>query len=128
MSTIDNAVAQDTNRSAASFQISRRYGIYVLVLLWFAGLLRFMDIQIFAVVLSSVQKAFHLSDTQAGILSGFAFAIFYATLGIPLAYLADRYNRRNILSVVLTIWSGMTALCGTAMGYYSPFASGGGPA
>ena len=121
MSTIDTAVTQGNDSSASSFQISTKYGIYILVLLWFAGLLRFMDIQVFAVVLESVRTEFHLSDTQAGMLSGLAFALFYATLGIPLAFLADRYNRRNILSIVLTIWSGMTALCGTTVGYASLF-------
>ena len=120
MSTTDNAVAQGNN-TAPSFQITRSYGIYILVVLWFAGLLRFMDIQVFAVVLESVRAEFHLSDTRAGILSGLAFALFYATLGIPLAFLADRYNRRNILSIVLTIWSGMTAVCGTTVGYVSLF-------
>jgi predicted MFS family arabinose efflux permease len=107
--------------TAPSFHVSRAYGAYVLALLWMVGLLRFMDIQVFAVVLESIRAEFQFSDTQLGFLSGLAFAIFYATLGIPIAWLADRYNRRNILSVVLALWSGMTAVCGLATGFVSLF-------
>ena len=89
------------NTSAPSFQVSRAYEVYVLALLWLVGLFRFMDIQVFAVVLESVRAEFHFSDSQLGLLSGLAFAIFYATLGIPIAWLADRYSRRNILSIGL---------------------------
>ena len=107
--------------AASPFQVSRTYGFYVLALLWLVGLFRFMDIQVFAVVLESVRAEFHFSDSLLGLLSGLAFAIFYATLGIPIALMADRYSRRNILSVVLGIWSGMTYLCGNATGFVSLF-------
>ena len=52
-----------------------------------------------------------------GLLSGFAFALFYATLGIPIASLADRSNRKNIIAASLAIFSFMTALCGTATNF-----------
>ena len=114
-------MANSASASAASFQVSKAYGAYVLFLLWLVGLFRFMDIQVFAVVLESIRKEFQFSDTQLGFLSGLAFAIFYATLGIPIAWLADRYSRRNILSIVLGIWSGMTYLCGTTTGFVTLF-------
>ena len=114
-------MTNSANAAAAPFHVSKNYSIYVLALMWLAGLFRFMDIQVFAVVLESIRKEFLFTDTQLGYLSGIAFAIFYATLGIPIAWLADHYSRRNILSIVLAIWSGMTALCGTATGFISLF-------
>ncbi|HIQ54448.1 MAG TPA: MFS transporter, partial [Pseudomonas pachastrellae] len=59
-----------------------------------------------------------LSDTQLGFLSGIAFALFYATLGIPIAIFADRSNRRNIIAWSIAIWSVMTALCGMANNFW----------
>jgi MFS family permease len=61
---------------------------------------------------------FDASDTQMGLLSGLAFALFYATLGIPVARLADRWSRRNVLAISMTTWSAVTALCATATGFW----------
>jgi MFS family permease len=58
-----------------------------------------------------------LSDAQLGLLSGFSFALVYVTAGIPIAWLADRGNRRNIVAVSLGFWSFMTALSGLAQNY-----------
>jgi MFS family permease len=58
-----------------------------------------------------------LSDTGIGFLGGFAFAIFYTTLGIPIASLADRHSRSKIIAISLALWSLMTALCGSARGF-----------
>lgn len=58
-----------------------------------------------------------LSDTQLGLLPGFSFAIFYVTCGIPIARWADVGNRRNIVALSLTVWSGMTALSGFVLNY-----------
>lgn len=97
------------------------YKIYVIGVIWFVLLLRFVDIQIMSILLEPIRQEFGFSDTQLGLLTGFAFAIFYGTLGIPIAWLADRYNRRNIIAISLGLWSMMTALCGTASGYASLF-------
>lgn len=97
------------------------YRYYVLGVLWIVMLLRFVDLQIVAVLLESIRAEFHVSDTQLGFLSGTAFAIFYSTLGLPIAWLADRYSRRNIVAACLAVWSGMTALCGTAGSFVSLF-------
>jgi len=59
-----------------------------------------------------------LSDTQLGLLTGFAFAIFYVTLGLPIARFADRNNRKNIVAISLTVWSAMTAISGFALNYW----------
>ena len=55
-----------------------------------------------------------LSDTQLGLMGGLAFALFYTGLGIPIAMLADRWKRTWIMTIALTVWSGMTAVCGLA--------------
>ncbi|MBS0397372.1 MAG: MFS transporter, partial [Proteobacteria bacterium] len=60
------------------------------------------------------KQEFKVSDTLLGLLGGLAFALFYATLGIPVARWADRGNRRTIITAALTVWSCMTALCGMA--------------
>ena len=58
---------------------------------------------------------------QLGLLSGIAFALFYATLGIPIARLADRFNRVNIVSIAVAVWSAMTVLCGAAGSFWQLF-------
>ncbi|QNA83346.1 MFS transporter [Sphingomonas sp. So64.6b] len=77
----------------------------------------YMDRQILAILLELIKADLKLSDTQLGLLAGFAFAIFYAGLGIPVARFADKANRRNIIAVSLALWSLMTALCGLAQNY-----------
>lgn len=49
-----------------------------------------------------------------GLLAGFGFVLFYSLLGIPIARIADRRNRRNIVAIALAFWSAMTLLCGLA--------------
>ena len=91
----------------------RRRGL-TLALLTLVYFFSYMDRYILAILLEPIKADLHLSDTQLGLLSGLAFAIFYATLGLPVARLADKRNRRNIIAVALTLWSGMTAVCGLA--------------
>lgn len=104
------AVPAETVRERAM----RRRGL-TLALLTMVYFFSFMDRYIFAILLEPIKKDLHFSDTQLGILSGLAFAIFYATLGLPVARLADKHNRRNIIVAALAIWSGMTAVCGLAL-------------
>ncbi len=89
------------------------YNYYVLVALTFVYILNIADRQILVVLQESIKKDLHFSDSQLGILSGLAFAIFYTILGIPIARLADKKNRRNIIVVAMIVWSVMTAVCGT---------------
>jgi len=74
----------------------------------------FIDRQILAILLPAIKAEFGVTDTILGFLAGSAFALFYATLGVPIALLADRWNRRNLIALALAIWSGMTALSGIA--------------
>jgi MFS family permease len=78
-----------------------------------------IDRAIIGLVLAPVGREFHLSDQQLGIIAGFAYGIFFAIAALPFGVMVDRYNRRNIMTVALTIWSGATALCGLATGFWT---------
>jgi Major Facilitator Superfamily len=78
------------------------------------GAVHVMDRNVLSMVLEPIRREFALSDGQLGLLSGLAFAIFYAIAGLPLGAAADRVNRRNMIFVCLTLWSAMTALSGMA--------------
>jgi MFS family permease len=90
----------------------RRY--YVLAILTVVYALNFLDRTIFNVLIEPIKKEFALSDTTMGVLAGFGFVLFYSLLGIPIARIADRVNRRNIVALAFAFWSAMTFLCGLA--------------
>lgn len=73
-----------------------------------------VDRQILNVLVEPVKAEFGLSDKVMGLLTGAAFSVFYAVLGVPLALLADRANRRNLIAAALAVWSAMTVFCGLA--------------
>ncbi len=75
----------------------------------------FIDRQILAILLPAIRDEFQVGDTVLGLLTGTAFALFYVTLGIPIAQVADKWNRRNLVAAALAVWSGMTALSGLAV-------------
>jgi len=95
------------------------YRRYVLVVLFLGYVVNVMDRGVLAVLIQSIKSEFALSDTQLGVLSGFTFAFFYSTLGVPIAMWADRTVRRNVLATCCALWSGMTALCGMATGFWT---------
>jgi MFS family permease len=96
---------------------SPAYLRYALGLLCVVYVVNFVDRQVLAILLQSIKEDLGLTDLQLGLLSGTAFGLFYATLGIPIARLADRFSRKGVISICVAIWSGMTALCGTASGF-----------
>lgn len=96
-------------------EATRRYALSVLVVVY---TFNFVDRQILSILLEPIKADLLLSDTQLGLLTGFLFALFYAVLGIPIARYADRGNRRNLIALALTIWSGMTALSGLAGNFW----------
>jgi len=91
---------------------ARRYAMLILALVY---MFNFIDRQILAILLPAIRDEFQVGDTVLGLLTGPAFALFYITLGIPIAQLADRWNRRNLVAAALAVWSGMTALSGLTM-------------
>ena len=90
---------------------ARRYALGVLVVVY---TFNFIDRQILAILLPAIKAEFLVDDWVLGFLAGSAFALFYATLGIPIATLADRWSRRNLIAIAVAIWSAMTALSGAA--------------
>ncbi|MEM9403833.1 MAG: MFS transporter [Pseudomonadota bacterium] len=90
---------------------ARRYAMVILATVY---MFNFVDRQVLAILLPSIRAEFQVDDTVLGLLAGTAFALFYVTLGIPIARLADRFNRRNLIAIALALWSGMTALSGLA--------------
>ncbi len=94
--------------------VSPQYANYVLALLFLVYVFNFIDRQILAILLEAIKADLGASDTAMGILSGFAFALFYTFAGIPIARWADRGSRRTIIALGLGVWSAMTAASGLA--------------
>lgn len=90
---------------------------YFLALVLFVSAFNLGDRLLLGIVAEPIKREFGLSDTMMGLLSGTAFALVYPPLGLPLAWLSDRFNRKNILAGCLALWSGMTALTGFAGGF-----------
>jgi MFS family permease len=115
---MSSPVAQ--NKSAYPSPARAWYGVGVLML---AYTLSFIDRYVIALLIEPIKQDLVLTDTQIGLLSGLAFAIFYTTLGIPIGRLADRYDRRRIISIGILAWSLMTTACGFARGFWQLFAA-----
>jgi predicted MFS family arabinose efflux permease len=105
----------------AGFTVTNAYRYYVLGLLVAVGICSWVDRNVFSMLLQSIKIEFAFSDTQLGLLGGVAFGLFYASVGLPIAGLADRSNRRNIIAVALFLWSLMTTLSGKATGFLTLF-------
>jgi MFS family permease len=109
--TIETSAAQagdavQPERSAAN---GAGYILFVLTLVY---VVNYLDRQILGILLPYIQKEFVLNDFEGGLLSGTVFAVIYATLGVPLATVADRWNRRNLIAASLATFSLMTVLSG----------------
>jgi MFS family permease len=94
---------------------------YALAVLTFINIFGYMDRIALSILMQPIKLDLHLSDQQLGLLSGIAFALFYAILGVPLARLADRSSRVRLISICLTLWSAMTAVSGLAQNYTQLF-------
>jgi predicted MFS family arabinose efflux permease len=97
--------------------VSPRYRGYVLALLTVVFIINFIDRQVLSVLIEPIKRELHLTDTQLGLLSGLAFALFYVTFAVPIARLADSTSRRNLITICMIVWSGMTALSGAALNF-----------
>lgn len=93
------------------------YKGWMLFLMFLMMASNYVDRSIIRILAQPIKAEFHLSDFQVGILGGFSFAMLYMILGIPVARLAERRNRVNIITAAVVIWSLMTALCGIANSY-----------
>ncbi len=108
---------QSQSAEKGGFAVTDGYRRYVLGILLVVYTFNYLDRQILSILLEPIKHDLGLSDTALGFLTGIVFALFYATLGVPIAMLADRANRKKIIAISLAIWSGMTALSGTATSF-----------
>lgn len=97
------------------------YGWYVVGVLLIAYTLSFVDRMILSLLVAPIRAALDISDTEVSLLIGLAFALFYTLLGLPIAWIADRWNRRNLILVGVALWCVMTAGCGFAGSYATLF-------
>jgi len=96
---------------------------YVLGICFSLTAMNVMDRQLLAIAAGAIQAEFLLSDTQLGVLTGFAFVVMHVAVGIPISSLADRTNRRNLIAIGLVAWSTLTAATGFAQSYLQIFAA-----
>jgi MFS family permease len=94
--------------------VSDSYRRYALVILLLVYTVNFLDRQVVTILAEPIKNDLHIADWQIGLMTGFAFAVFYTVLGLPIARLAESFNRVWIIGGSLTVWSGFTILCGQA--------------
>ena len=99
--SLATSAAQNTGESYGSFG----YRSYVLISLTIVYMINFLDRILISVIGRPIIDEFGLSNFQFGILTGFGFALFYTTLGIPIARLSDRYSRVRIVGFCAILWS-----------------------
>lgn len=113
---MDSVTGLPAQQARASFSTGyRQYVLGVLVVVYVFNLI---DRQILSMLLEPIKRDLQLSDTQLGLLSGIAFAVFYTTFGIPIARYADKHSRVRVISWSLAAWSLMTAICGLAQNFW----------
>lgn len=105
----------DANDASVFSPAARSYALGVLTVVY---TFNFIDRQILSILVEPIKADLGFSNLQMGLLTGFAFALFYATLGIPIARYADGNNRRNLIALAITVWSVFTALSGLAQNFW----------
>jgi MFS family permease len=90
---------------------------YVLIIMMLVYTINIADRYVMSTVLEQIRLELKLTDSGVAFLTGVSLALFYVTMGIPLSWIADRYNRKNLLAASIAVWSAMTALCGLSHGY-----------
>ena len=92
-----------------------------LAILFLAYISSFVDRMIISLLVEPIKADFQISDTQISLLLGLSFAIFYCLAALPIGRLVDIWSRKKIVTVGITLWSFMTALCGLAQNYTQLF-------
>ena len=100
---------------------SPTYAWYVVTILLFAYVTSFLDRTILTLLVEPIRESLDITDLQLSLLHGFAFAIFYVALGVPIARYADSHNRVRLISAGVLVWSLMTAICGLAKSFTHMF-------
>jgi MFS family permease len=101
--------------------VSGRYALYAVILLTVINVVASIDQRVINVLAETIRNELHLRDWQIGMMSGLAFAMFYAALGFPIARLADRGNRPAVIVSSLVVWSAFTALSSRALNFTQLF-------
>lgn len=105
------------SNSAGAQAAGGHYRSFVLFLLCAVTVMNFVDRQLIGILSPAIQSELKLSDAEMGLLKGIVFALLYTALGVPIAWLADRWNRVSIVSLSLATWSGFTVLSGYASNF-----------
>ncbi len=113
--------AQQPTKAEDSPWPDATYAWFVVVILALANAVSFVDRLILSLLVPEIKADLGLSDTEISLLQGFAFALFYAFMGLPIARLADSKNRKYIIVIGVTLWSIMTAVCGLARNFTQIF-------
>lgn len=114
---VEAVISADITQSGASSRVTATDRRVALGLLMAAFTLSIADRMILSVLFEPIKAEFDLSDTQLGLLGGLTFALFYATLGVPLAKYADKNDRRRLIAACLILFSIMTAFSGLATAF-----------
>jgi MFS family permease len=109
------AGAADGSLTDRSLEVRRTVA---LAMLFLVGTINFVDRQLLSVLVEPIRADMQFSDTQFGLLTGLAFALFYAAMGVPVAMLADRWNRVKLIAICCVVWSGFTAACGLVSNFW----------
>lgn len=103
------------------YRASRRYAWYVVILLTLTQVVSYIDRFLPSLLIEQIKRDLALSDFQVGLLLGPAFGLFYVFVGLPIGWMADRFSRRRILAIGISIWCSMTAAAGLAKGFVPLF-------
>src|ERR1700723_2580808 len=109
---VDLAASATPPAPARKPLFSEGYRRTVLTTLTLVYTLNFIDRTIVSLIGQPMKESLGITDNQLGLLGGLAFALLYTILGVPIARLAERISRVNIIATCITLWSGFTALCG----------------
>jgi MFS family permease len=111
----------DTSTATKSAGKRYAYEWYVVMICMLAYVFSFIDRQVLALMIEPIKRDLHITDTQFSLLHGFAFSLFYAVMGMPIAYLADRFARPRIIAAGIALWSVATAACGASQSFVHMF-------
>ncbi len=106
---------------SATTSAPSRHATYTVAVLAVVYAFNYIDRQLIVILQEAIKQDLGFADWQLGLLSGFAFAIFYTLMGVPIARYADRANRRNVIALAITTWSLMTAACGAVGNFWQMF-------
>jgi MFS family permease len=107
------------NSSKENPSLAYAWGVTIILMLCYT--FSMLDREIISLLVEPIKASFGITDFEMGLLMGPAFSIFYTVMGIPLGWAADKYNRKNLITIGISVWSLMTAFCGLAGSFVQLF-------